>query len=73
MSQITTINPATEEPLASYDLVSETKATQIVEAAHAAFLDWRGKTHEERAEHLTAIAAKPVSYTHLTLPTKRIV
>ncbi|NPD19466.1 NAD-dependent succinate-semialdehyde dehydrogenase [Alterinioella nitratireducens] len=58
MSQITTINPATEEPLASYDLMSETKATQIVEAAHAAFLDWRTKTHAERGEHLTAIAAK---------------
>ena len=58
MSQITTINPATEETIATYDKMSEAEATAAVEACHAAFLNWRKTSHAERATHLTAIAEK---------------
>ena len=58
MSQIKTINPATEEPVATYDKMSEAEAIAAVEACHAAFEDWREKTHAERAPYLTAIAEK---------------
>ena len=56
MSRITTINPATEEEIMSYDLMTEAEAVEAVEACHAAFLKWRKTSHAERAEHLNAIA-----------------
>ena len=56
MPQITTINPATEVKIASYDVMSEAEAIQKVEACHVAFLDWRRKTHTERARYLRDIA-----------------
>lgn len=56
MPQITTINPATEAKVASYDVTSEAEAIQKVEACHVAFLDWRTKTHGERAVYLRNIA-----------------
>lgn len=58
MSSITTINPATEEELSTYDQMSEAEASKVVEACHAAFLDWRKTSHAQRADHLVAIAAK---------------
>lgn len=58
MNQITTINPATEEKISTYQQMSETDATSAVEACHAAFLDWRAKSHADRAPYLTAIADK---------------
>ncbi|WP_339758789.1 NAD-dependent succinate-semialdehyde dehydrogenase [uncultured Sulfitobacter sp.] len=58
MSKITTINPATEEEIQTYDIMSEDEATQRLEASHAAFLEWREVTHAERAPYLTKIAAK---------------
>ncbi|MBB3712811.1 succinate-semialdehyde dehydrogenase/glutarate-semialdehyde dehydrogenase [Limimaricola variabilis] len=56
MSQITTINPATEETIARYDVMTKLEAVDRVEASHAAFLDWREISHERRAEHLRLIA-----------------
>jgi succinate-semialdehyde dehydrogenase/glutarate-semialdehyde dehydrogenase len=58
MSMITTINPATEEEIQTYDMMSEEEATQRLEASHAAFLEWRELTHAERAPYLTKIATK---------------
>ena len=58
MSKITTINPATEEEIQSYDLMSEAEAIQRVEACHDAHLEWRKLSHKERAPYLTKIAAK---------------
>lgn len=56
MSTITTINPATEEAIRSYELMGERAAFEKVEACHAAFLKWRTKSHEERAPYLRDIA-----------------
>lgn len=58
MSTITTINPATEEKIETYKLMSEAEATQRVEACHAAFLEWRKLSHTERGDHLKKIAQK---------------
>jgi succinate-semialdehyde dehydrogenase / glutarate-semialdehyde dehydrogenase len=58
MSKITTVNPATEEEIQTYDMMSEDEATARLEACHAAFLKWRELTHEERAPYLTKIATK---------------
>jgi succinate-semialdehyde dehydrogenase/glutarate-semialdehyde dehydrogenase len=58
MSTITTINPATEQPIKTYELMSETEATRRLEASHAAFLEWRKLSHEERAPYLNRIAQK---------------
>ena len=57
VTTITTINPATKEAIASYDLMSESRAFEKVEACHAAFLHWRTKTHEERAPLLRDTAS----------------
>jgi succinate-semialdehyde dehydrogenase/glutarate-semialdehyde dehydrogenase len=58
MSKIETMNPATEEAINSYPKMSQEKAFDAVEACHAAFLEWRKKSHEERAPYLRAIADK---------------
>lgn len=56
MSSITTVNPATEEKIQSYELMNEATATAAVEECHAAFLEWRQTSHEERGKHCRAIA-----------------
>jgi succinate-semialdehyde dehydrogenase / glutarate-semialdehyde dehydrogenase len=58
MSKITTVNPATEEEIQTYDMMSKDDAVARLEACHAAFLEWRELTHEERAPYLTKIATK---------------
>lgn len=58
MSTITTINPATEEEIQTYTLMTEAEAIERLEACHKAFLEWRKLTHKERAPYLTKIAAK---------------
>ena len=58
MSTITTINPATEQTLSTYDLMSKDEAIKRLEASHAAFLEWRKLSHKERAPYLTKIAQK---------------
>jgi succinate-semialdehyde dehydrogenase/glutarate-semialdehyde dehydrogenase len=56
MTQITTINPATDENLNTYDVMDKDQAFQKVENAHKAFQNWREKSHEERAPYLRDIA-----------------
>ena len=58
MPQIQTVNPATRETLETYDLMSKDEAFARIEAAHVAFLDWRARSHEDRAPFLRDIAAK---------------
>jgi succinate-semialdehyde dehydrogenase/glutarate-semialdehyde dehydrogenase len=58
MSKIETMNPATEEAINSYPKMSQERAFDAVEACHAAFLEWRKKSHDERAPYLRAIADK---------------
>ena len=58
MSKITTINPATEEEIQTYDLMSEHEATERVEACHDVFLKWREVPRKDRATYLTKIAQK---------------
>jgi succinate-semialdehyde dehydrogenase/glutarate-semialdehyde dehydrogenase len=58
MSTITTINPATEQPIKTCELMSEAEAIRRLEASHAAFLEWRKLSHEERAPYLNRIAQK---------------
>ncbi|WP_299417698.1 NAD-dependent succinate-semialdehyde dehydrogenase [uncultured Sulfitobacter sp.] len=57
MTEITTTNPATDEKITSYDVMSRDTAFAKVDAAHAAFLNWREKSHAERAPVLRDIAA----------------
>ncbi|MBE3638877.1 NAD-dependent succinate-semialdehyde dehydrogenase [Mangrovicoccus algicola] len=58
MSGITTINPATEERIGSYDLMSDAQVSDAVQACHAAFRDWRGMPVEDRAAVIRAIGGK---------------
>ncbi|MFO7705111.1 MAG: NAD-dependent succinate-semialdehyde dehydrogenase [Halopseudomonas sp.] len=55
MSTITTTNPATEKALQTYDIMTEQAATDRLEACHAAFLQWRELTHQDRAPYLKKI------------------
>jgi len=55
MSTITTVNPATEQELETYSVMTEAEATERLEACHAAFLEWRKTDHSERAKVLKAI------------------
>ncbi|MGB3472631.1 MAG: NAD-dependent succinate-semialdehyde dehydrogenase [Erythrobacter sp.] len=56
MTQIQTSNPATREPLETYNLMSKEEAFERIDAAHAAFGDWRQRSHEARAPILRKIA-----------------
>jgi len=56
MSTITTINPATEEEIQTYNRMSEAEAIDRVEACHTAFVEWRTLSHAERAPYLNRIA-----------------
>lgn len=58
MSTITTINPATEDAIRTYDVMTEAEATERLEACHAAFLKWRDLSHRDRAPYLTKIGEK---------------
>ncbi|MBI5697080.1 MAG: aldehyde dehydrogenase, partial [Thaumarchaeota archaeon] len=39
--KLTTINPASEEPIQSYEQMDKAQITQKVATARAAFLDWK--------------------------------
>lgn len=54
--QLTTINPLTEEVLATYDYLSDDQATAVVKASHEAYLQWRLRSLDERAKVIAAIA-----------------
>ena len=55
---MTTTNPATEEVLDTYPLMSDDEMISALEACHAAFEEWRLKSHKDRGEVLKAIGAK---------------
>lgn len=57
-NSLKTINPFTEEDLKTYPHMSDAEAMAVVEASHTAFLDWRLKSLEERAEVVAAIGAE---------------
>lgn len=52
-----TVNPATEETIQSYSLMSKQEAENIVEQSHQAFLGWRKTPFAERADILRKTAA----------------
>lgn len=54
-AQITTTNPATDEQIANYDLMTDDEATAAVKACHEAFLEWRLTSHAERANIISTI------------------
>ncbi|QUS36313.1 NAD-dependent succinate-semialdehyde dehydrogenase [Falsirhodobacter algicola] len=60
-NRITTINPATEEPIETYDMMTDAQAEQAIQACYAAFLDWRLKPLEERAKVIGAIGKELVN------------
>lgn len=52
---IQTINPATGETITTYYLMSEVEMDLVVENCYMAFLDWRKKVLEERAQIIQRI------------------
>ncbi|MBV7377986.1 NAD-dependent succinate-semialdehyde dehydrogenase [Maritimibacter dapengensis] len=54
-NQITTINPFTEEPIETYDRMSEADAMAAVEKCHVAHKAWARRSVEERAEVIAKI------------------
>ncbi len=54
---IEAINPATGELIARYDPLSAAATARIVRDAHAAFLEWRRVSFEERARSMRNAAA----------------
>ena len=47
---ITTINPATEEEIDTFELISDGDAEAAIRRCHEAFIDWKLRPAEERAE-----------------------
>src|SRR3989449_10241650 len=57
VGQITSLNPATEEVLATFDPYTPDELEEAVAEAHAAFLDWRERTIAEREPFMRKLAA----------------
>ena len=55
---LSTMNPATDEALKTYPLMTDEEMTSALEACHEAFTDWRLKSHAERGQVLEAIGRK---------------
>lgn len=53
-----TINPASGEVIATYELISDDQALQAVRDSHQAFLEWRTTSLEERGNILRNIAKR---------------
>jgi len=49
--QITTINPATEEVINTYEMMTEDQINEKTKKAQNAFVDWK-KDIQKRADHL---------------------
>ena len=45
-----TINPLTEAPIETYTYMTDEQATDVIEASHEAFLEWRMQSLEDRAK-----------------------
>ncbi len=54
---VTTINPATEETIAQYTLLTLEQAQQAVDKTHDTFLKWRQTSFSERADLLNNLAS----------------
>lgn len=54
--KVQTINPATEQCLADYTLMTEAEANEAVDNAHHAFLSWKKTSFENRAALLNTLA-----------------
>lgn len=52
-----TINPLTEAPIDTYPYMFDAEMTEVIEASHKAFLNWRLRSLDDRAEVIAAIAA----------------
>ncbi|WP_018982303.1 NAD-dependent succinate-semialdehyde dehydrogenase [Salinimonas chungwhensis] len=55
---VETINPATEQTLKSYTLLSTEEAKKAVDASHEAFTSWRKTSLQERSKLMNALADK---------------
>ncbi|TDN88765.1 succinate-semialdehyde dehydrogenase/glutarate-semialdehyde dehydrogenase [Salegentibacter sp. 24] len=53
-----TVNPATGKDLETYNYFTDQESKDAVEACHQAFLKWREKSPEQRAEVIKAIGQK---------------
>ena len=62
MADITTVNPATGEDIKEYNYMTTDEVNNIVEASHAAFLEWRQISHEERAKVINSIGETLMKY-----------
>jgi len=54
---VDTINPATEQVINSYTLLSQAQAEQVIEKSHETYLTWRLTSFTERAQHLNKLAS----------------
>ena len=55
MASFQTINPATGEPVNTYEYMSDEDAKQVVKDCHEAFLKWRERSLEDRASVIAKI------------------
>lgn len=53
---VQTINPATEETLQTYTLLSTEEANKAIDASHDAYNQWRKTSLEERSKLLHSLA-----------------
>src|SRR5438046_8909319 len=57
VTQITSLNPATEEVLATFDPFTPDEVEEAVAEAHEAFLEWRERPIAEREPFMRKFAA----------------
>ncbi|AGC78431.1 succinate-semialdehyde dehydrogenase/glutarate-semialdehyde dehydrogenase [Nonlabens dokdonensis] len=57
-NQITTINPATEQEIKSYDLMSQEQTMTEIENCHKAFKEWKALPIEKRGDIIKKIGEK---------------
>src|SRR3954465_5888889 len=58
MSEVTTVDPATGEPLATYPAADVTDVLEVLGSVHAAQPGWAARPVEERAELVRAAGAR---------------
>ncbi|WOD43030.1 NAD-dependent succinate-semialdehyde dehydrogenase [Hwangdonia lutea] len=56
MNTITTINPATEEPIKTYNRLTASETAAQIERANKAFQSWKNTSYSERAKLMNALA-----------------
>lgn len=55
--QIETVNPATEEVLNSYSILTPNEIDEKIKLAHQAFLGWRKVGFSQRKQHMLQLAS----------------